>query len=434
MFARIARALWGDLTSDELKRFSMLSLTFLFIIGTYWLMRPLKDGLFMDIVGAFYIPYAKMVSVAVLIPLLVLYSKLVDTVEKHKLFYVICSFYVLLFLTIAYFIAHPTIGLANHVASPSRIFGWVIYLSIESFGSMLPALFWSFVASTTETSSAKRGYGIVIAGAQIGSIAGPTIATYAEILGMPCLATIVAAGIFVVPFLIMYFVRKFPVATVASDVVGTKKKSSPIEGLKLLLSRPYLIGILGIATLYEIIGTIMDYQMKIVAKETYHSVEKVTAFLGLFGQSANFLALVFAFIGTSFFIRRFGLKVCLVMFPITVAGVIGYVWFSPSLWALFGAMVAIKGLSYALNNPCKEIMYIPTSKDVKFKAKGWIDAFGGRSSKALGSGVNAIFTNMASLMFYGSLVSLGIVGIWIIAALYVGRTNEKLVQDGVILQ
>jgi AAA family ATP:ADP antiporter len=178
----------------------------------------------------------------------------------------------------------------------------------------------------------------------------------------------------------------------------------------------------------------MDYQMKIVAKETYHSVEKVTAFLGLFGQSANFLALVFAFIGTSFFIRRFGLKVCLVMFPITVAGVIGYVWFSPSLWALFGAMVAIKGLSYALNNPCKEIMYIPTSKDVKFKAKGWIDAFGGRSSKALGSGVNAIFTNMASLMFYGSLVSLGIVGIWIIAALYVGRTNEKLVQDGVILQ
>lgn len=432
MFSRIVRALWGDLTAEELKRFSMLSLTFLFIIGTYWLMRPLKDALFMKIVGKLFIPYAKMASFAFIIPLILVYSKMVDLFAKHKLFYVICSFYAALFFIIAYFLAHPTIGLANTVADKSRVLGWVIYLGIESFGSLVVALFWSFVASTTDTSSAKRGYALIIAGAQIGSIAGPTLARCAEYIGLPQLSAIVGFGILMVPFLIWRFVNAFPSAKVES--ASEKKATGPIEGLRLLLSKPYLLGILGVATLYEVIGTILDYQMKFAADEAYHSAAEVASFLGLFAQSANGLALVFALVGTSFFIRRFGLTFCMVMFPTTVAVVVGFAYFIPSLWTLFGAMVAIKGLSYALNNPCKEIMYIPTSKDVKFKAKSWIDVFGGRSAKAAGSGVNAMFTTMSELMLYGSLISLGIIGVWVMIALFVGRTNEKLIKDNVIIQ
>ncbi len=434
MFSRIARVLWGNLTEDELKKFGLLSVTFLFIIGSYWLMRVLKDALFMDIVGEAYIPRAKMLSVALLIPLIVIYSKLVDLCEKQKLFYVICSFYATLFLGITYFLAHPIHGLANTEASPDRILGWVIYLGVETFGSLVVALFWSFVASSVDTASAKRGYGLIIGGAQIGSIAGPTLATFAETIGLVNLLAIVSAGIFVVPFLIMLFVRKYP-ASPSLNVAGEKKNTGPLEGLKLLFSKPYLIGILGVATLYEVIGTIMDYQLKVTAKATYGSATKVASFLGTFGQCANGLALVFALVGTSFVIRRFGLTFCLVMFPLAVSSVILYVWWSPSLWTLFGAMVTIKGLSYALNNPCKEVMYIPTSKDVKFKAKGWIDAFGSRSAKASGSVITDAFRHSAAdLMFFGSLISLGIVGIWIIAALYVGRRNEKLIKEGAIIQ
>lgn len=433
MFSRLRQALWGDLSGEEFKKFGMLSLTFLFIIGAYWLMRPLKDALFMKIVGKLYIPYAKMASLFVLVPLIMFYSKLVDLVEKHKLFYVICSIYGILFLGIAYCLTDPTMGLANTTPDKSRMLGWVIYLGIESFGSLVVALFWSFVASSTETESAKRGYPLIIAGAQIGSITGPTLATQASRIGLPQLAGIIALAILIVPFLIKKFISTYPAAPAVVEPGKEKKATGMIEGLRLLLSKPYLLGILGIATLYEVIGTVLDYQMKFIADETYTSAETVAEFLGLFGQSANFLALVFALVGTSFFIRRFGLTFCLVMFPTAVAAVVLYVWWNPSLWVLFGAMVTIKGLSYALNNPCKEIMYIPTSKDVKFKSKSWIDAFGGRSAKATGSGINALFTNMLDLMFFGSLISLGIVGVWILVALYVGKTNANLVKEGKII-
>ena len=70
-------------------------------------------------------------------------------------------------------------------------------------------------------------------------------------------------------------------APAAKSEAKSEKKTGPIEGLKLLLSKPYLMGILGIATLYEIIGTILDYQMKFLADEAYGSAEKVAEFLNI---------------------------------------------------------------------------------------------------------------------------------------------------------
>lgn len=434
MFKRIVKGLWGDLTAQEMKRFGMLALTFLFIIGAYWLMRPLKDALFMRIVGKTFIPYAKMASVIFIIPLVMGYAKMVDMFSKQNLFYIICAAYTVLFLGITWGIAHPTIGIANTVTEPTRMLGWVLYLGIESFGSLVISMFWSFVNSSTDQASAKRGYPLIIAGAQIGGIAGPTCATLASTVGMPFLSGVVCASIFMTLVMIYAFIKMFPEVAEATTTTSTKKATGPIEGLRLLASRPYLLGILGVSTLYEVVATVLDYQMKYIADESFHSVEKVTEFLGMFGQATNTLALVFAFIGTSFIIRRFGLTFCLVMFPLSVAGVVIYTMIFPSLWGLFGAMVAIKGISYALNNPCKEIIWIPTSKDVKYKAKSWIDAFGGRTAKAGGSGVNAMFTSMTDLMLYGSLISLGIVGVWIMIAFYVGRTNDKLTTENKIVE
>lgn len=45
----------------------------------------------------------------------------------------------------------------------------------------------------------------------------------------------------------------------------------------------------------------------------------------------------------------------------------------------------LQGLTYALNEPCKEMLYLPTSDAIKFKAKGWIDVFGSRCAKGVGS-------------------------------------------------
>jgi AAA family ATP:ADP antiporter len=431
MVSRLRKSIWGDLPRDEYKKIALLSATFLFIVGTYWLLRTQKDALFMKITGKLYIPYAKMCSFGVMVPLILAYCKLVDMVQKHVLFYIICGAYGCLFLLISLCLMIPGVGPdENMKPSPDRLLGWAIYMGIETFGSLTVPLFWSFVNSITDTNTAKSGFGLITWGAQFGAIAGPTLGKRAKSLGMAPLMLMGTVGIFFVPVMVRIFISVYPST---QEGAITKKQTGPVEGLRLIAQHRYLLGIFGVATFYEVIGTILDYQMKFLLDNEFKSAGEVTAFMGSFGQCANGLALVFAFVGTGFFINNFGLVFCLVCFPISLAFVVFYVWTNPSIYVLFYSMVIIKGLSYALNNPCKEILYIPTTKDVKFKAKSWIDMFGGRAAKSAGSMINAQLKTAAALGAYTGPINLTIIGVWISVALYTGRTNQKMVQEETVL-
>jgi AAA family ATP:ADP antiporter len=251
------------------------------------------------------------------------------------------------------------------MAEKYHVIGWAMYLGVESFVLLIFSLFWSFVASITDTASAKRGYALIFAGAQIGTIIGPEFAKHATQIGIPILVFIASCGIFIIPLMVMLFVRLHPhILTVATQ--EKKTTTGFTEGLRLLCTRPYLIGILGISTLGSVIATILEFELIYRAKENFQSAEKITEFLGLYGQSANFLTLLFSLFGTSFIIRKFGLTLSLVAYPVMVGIIVYCVWWAPTLWVLFAAMVTIKCLSYALNGPCKEITYIPTSNDVTY--------------------------------------------------------------------
>lgn len=182
------------------------------------------------------------------------------------------------------------------------------------------------------------------------------------------------------------------------------------------------------------IATILDYQMKVLGKARFPTTAGFASFMGSFGQAANSVSLMFSLLGTSFVIRNLGLRHTLMLFPATLIVAVAAVWSAPSMWVLFGVMVTIKGLAYALNNPSKEMLYMATTDSIKFKAKSWIDVFGGRASKALGSVVtNAFRKPVENLMLYGSIVSLSIACCLLVIASVLGATFERLQATGGIV-
>ena len=170
---------------------------------------------------------------------------------------------------------------------------------------------------------------------------------------------------------------------------------------------------------------------QVLGKAAYPSTAGFASFMGQFGQAANTVSLVFSLFGTSFVIRGLGLRRTLLLFPLCLVVAVGVVYSAPSMWVLFGVMVSIKGLAYALNNPSKEMLYMVTTDSVKFKAKSWIDLSGNRASKALGSVVTNTFKKpVESLMFYGSLVSLSIAAALLLISAVLGATFERLTAAG----
>ncbi len=467
MVTSIVQFFYPDLTDEQVTKFGLLSMTFFCIIGSYWMLRLLKDTIFFKIAfpaslgwaanqGALYQPLAKIYSVAIVFFVVLIYSKLVDLFEKHKLFYIICSFYTVVFLGITALLAVNSIyGSAFLGKNLLALLGWGSYFGIESFGSILVALFWSFTVSVTATSAAKKGFPFIVAGAQIGSILGSALPFFAKNIGIWQLFLIATMLVVCVMFLIHTFITVIP----KEDRIGDKKAAETakkkggfvefvvgfVAGIKLLLTRKYLFGVLILSTFYEVVGTIVDYQMKAQASmlPEYASAEGFARFMSTFGVCVNSLSFLMALLGTAYIMKQFGLRFCLLLYP-TVLGiaVIALYWFytlgpSPSqlLFATFGVMILAKGLSYAVNNPAKEMMYIPTSKDAKFKAKGWVDMFGGRTAKMGGAQVtNALKHNLGSLMMYGTFISLGLIGVWLAVAVYVGNKNKQLVDSGEIVE
>ena len=49
MFTRLVRYFYPDIQDHELRKFILLALTFFLIIGTYWLLRLLKDTIFLKV-------------------------------------------------------------------------------------------------------------------------------------------------------------------------------------------------------------------------------------------------------------------------------------------------------------------------------------------------------------------------------------------------
>jgi len=447
MLPRPLRAIWGDLSNLELKRFGTLALALMFTVGPYWMMRGIREALFIDLVGVRWQPWGKIASFVFVIPLILLYSKLIDIVKKEKLFSVIYMFYILAFLTVAFFIAYPSYhealpsikSLSLFSLIPGDVLGWLSYVVIESFGALAPALFWSFVASQTKTDSAKRGYGMILSITQIGTMSGSlAVAHFSEKLGLPIMIMIACAGIALVPFIINFFVALNPKKKEEPQQFFrvNKPKTGFFEGIRLLITHPYLFGIFIITTGYEAVGAILEYQMNLLGHAAYPTKEAFASFYGRYGFFTNGLAFLFALLGTSFFLRKFGLRICLLLFPIATGLIMCTARVYPVLSIVFISMIMLKGLSYSLNNPAKEILYIPTSKDAKFKAKGWIDVFGIRSIKASGAGINAFFRQLTPVQAIGKAtpIVLAIVSVWLIVARKVSVKNHELVKEGKIIE
>jgi ATP:ADP antiporter, AAA family len=462
MFASVVKFLYPTIQKEEIRKFSLLSLAFFLTIGAYWMLRLLKDTIFFTMAfpqelgwalnqGKDFQPMAKMCSVIIVFLMVLVYSKLVDRYDKQKLFTILCSFFGLIFavmtgmlFTLEYF-GPQAIG-----KLPLALFGWISYFSVESFGSLLVSLFWAYSASVNTTEAAKRGYPLIIASAQFGSIGGSFLTLFAKRLGYIWPYFFIST-VFV--FCIMFVIQRL-IATVPNEqLIGSPEAAATektkegffegmVKGLVLIFSRPYIFGILIVSTVYEVILTIVDFQMKAQACTLFKG-PSFLAFYGWIGVAINSLAFFIALVGLSYLFKRFGLRFCLLFFPVGLGLALFALYFyfvngNPDtihlLWATAAVIILGKGLSYAVNNPTKEMMYIPTSKDTKFKAKGFIDSLGGRLAKASGASVNNMFKyNLTVLMSMGTMIGFGLIGIWLVAAVYIGIKNAKLVKTGTIV-
>ena len=463
-FGRIAQQLWGKFESKaELRKFLLLGAIFGLIIGVYWTLRGIKDTNFGTIVGEEHIWLAKNLSLVVSIPLVLLYTWLIDTFSRYKVFYMFVTFFTIGTILFAIMFHHDTIGLANTTPAFDRYIGWAWYLFVEAFGSLIVALFWVLATDMTLPDSARRGFPMIAMVGQLGNIFGPYLALNAlSVFSLPHAGMIAAGAGVALGFtglLMMVFCKVTPPELMkgyhSSDKAGAgkHKEAGFFEGLFLLLSSWYLLGIFFIVSVYEVIITIIDNYFKVSLIGHFkrlHSLDMAnklaSEFTLTYSMWVGIVALVCLLCGASNIPRKLGIRISLLMLPVLVMVamlVIRSNAMAGSIMVMCVIMVLAKAVNYALAQPTMKQLYIPTSPDARTKAQGWIEMFGGRSSKALGAVVAGQrkaawviakgkgIPGGSDLFFLtcASVFTLGLVGIWIAVAIYVSRVYNKAIKE-----
>lgn len=449
-FSQIKNRLHFD--SYETTKIIFSAATFFFVIGSYSILRSLKTSIFLGFVGREYEPLAKILSIVVTVPVILLYAKVVDKFKRHQAVYFFIGFYAIFAFVFAYWFAHPAYGLSNTQTSPYRLVGWAFEIFMDLFQALVVGTFWSFINSISTPTFASKGYGLIVAGSRVGGILTPLISwLILEKSGIPGTISIplLTASTGVLLFLALYCMYLVKNRIPESKLHGYEasyqvekshekahKSTSAFEGLRLMLTEPYVLSIFGLVFSFEVINIIFDYQMHVLMSiESNNQVHAMSSFMLFYTGTWQALSLLFALFGTSTLLKKFGVQRCLIIMPLMTMVLAILPILYPRLSMIFVVMVILRALNYGFNQPLKEMLFIPTVKDIQFKSKAWIDSFGRTFAKTTGSTLN-VFAIMRAPSFFlilESFFSIGLAIIWTFIALMVGTRYAKTILNNDVI-
>lgn len=447
-----------NIEREERLKLLLLGFSFFLVIGAYTLGRELKNSIFMSIVGKEYVPMARMLAMLLLIPATLFYSFLVDKIKRYQLLYFYSTIYGLAGLFAVYLVGHSTMGLPNTETNPHRLFGWFFYFFIEVFSPFLISVFWAFSNSVYNPEGAKNNYAFLVTASKIGGMitAGAAWALFSwrsiegsklfsDVASHQFLLALFSLLALILPLVVYILIKKVPKkylhgyeAAYQFEREKEKKHEERIgifSGLTLLIKSPYILGIFGMLFFYEVVSTVLSYHRLGVAQDNASDLSGVSAFFFKVAFIQHFFGILISFLGTRTLLRVFGERICLLLVPGIASLSLVYFTLSYTPFAVVSGIILLQAINYAFAQPVRESLYIPTLKDIKFKSKSWIDAFGSRFAKSVGSTFVITAENLGPSMFFPlhSIFFGIIIMCWFITAFLLGKRYTKAIKNNEVI-
>jgi len=429
-----------DIRRSELPLALLMFAYFFLVITTFWVLKPIKKTVFIgfyenrvfDLLGpAFDGPQAellaKVTNMLVAYVAVVVFSLLARNLRRQQLTFVFSAFF------LACFVAYSAA-----LASPGEATVWSFYLFGDAFSTLMVATFFAFLNDSVTPDKAKRLYGLVglggVTGGAFGSMFVRTLITDVDRATWMWICFALGLVIVGVAFAAGRLVDRDPPPEEAPAVPTTEpSRGNPaVEGARLVLRSRYLLSVVAIVGIYEIVSTVMDFQFTATIVH-YLEGEAIGRRFATMYAFTNVVALVVQLLFTSFVMTRFGVGVALLVLPVAALG--GSAAFMAIPILLFGSLLntADNAFSYSINQSAKEALYVPTTRDEKYKAKAFIDMFVQRFAKAIAVGVSlgitTVFADFSSVRWL-SIFTVVMIALWILAARYAGRHFREATERG----
>jgi AAA family ATP:ADP antiporter len=447
-----ALRLFADVQAGEGTTAVLLALNVFLLFCAYYVIKPIREALILSGGGAEVKSYAAAGQALLLLILVPAYGALADRLPRRGLLNAVTAFFVVCLIGF-YGLTHSNVPI-----------GVVFFLWVGVFNLMIVAQFWSFANDIYTKEQGERLFAIVAFGGSLGAVVGSAMTgALIPVIGVPQLL-LVAAGLLIAAAVISNVVdtreraqhethlpanlttAEIPAATgeYQIDTVEDAKKltvslpgTAPVNRrgtFRLVFADHYLLLIAFLMLVLNWVNTTGEYILgRTVARAAEASVAagqagglSVQEYIGSFYSEFLFIVSVASMVLQLFVVSRlikyFGVRVAILVLPILALTGYAVLAFVPILSLVRTVKIAENATDYSVQNTVRNVLFLLTSRDQKYKAKQAIDSFFVRAGDVLSAALVYIGTTWLALGPTGfARVNLVLAVVWLVLAVAIGR-------------
>jgi ATP:ADP antiporter, AAA family len=461
-----ALRLFADVRAGEGTTALLLTLNAFLVLAAYYFIKPVREALILSGEGAEVKSYAAAGQTILLLGLVPAYGLLADRLPRRALLNAVTAFFVVC-LVVFYALARADVPV-----------GVIFFLWVGIFNVMIVAQFWSFANDLYTKDQGERLFAIVAFGASLGAVLGSVAAGRLIALAGVSQPLLVASGVLVAGALISNLIdarerarhethlprhlttAEIPAATgeyQIQTVEDAKKLTVSLPGVgpvsrrgtfRLVFANRYLLLIALLMLMVNWVNTTGEYILgRTVETVAEAAVAGGTAgglsvgqyigrFYSDFFSVVNVAGLVLQLFVVSRLLKYFGVRTGVLVLPLIALTGYAILAFAPILSLVRAVKIAENATDYSVQNTVRNVLFLPTTRDEKYKAKQAIDSFFWRAGDVLSAAL--VYLGVTQLAFSTTgfaRVNLALACIWLVLALAVGREyvrKSRVLQDAAV--
>ena len=432
--------LFSQVFPGEGRRAFLMLLNVFLILVAYYIIKTVREPLILaaevpgflralGIEGAAEVKtYAAAGQALVLMAFVPAYGWLSSRVSRLKLIFSVTLFFVA-----------NIVAFAVAVHADLAAVGVIFYIWVGFFSLSIIAQFWSYGNDIYTKEAGNRLFPIIGIGATAGSPVGAWIAERLfEAHVSPHLMLYLAAALLALTLLI-YLVVNHDAKRQASPH-GLPVVEEPLGGgnaFWLVFANRYILLIAVLLIVLNVVNTTGEYVLSRLV--VLHASELaagdpafdqgawIGAFYGSYFFWVNIVAVLLQAFVAARLVKRFGLAGVLFALPVIALGAYGLIAAGATLVVVRWAKTAENSTDYSLMNTARQILWLRTTREEKYKAKQAVDSFFVRLGDLLAGLVVFAGTAWLALDTSGfAMVNLGLVVVWLLLAWTLVKRNRQL--------
>jgi AAA family ATP:ADP antiporter len=415
--------LFGDVRASESVMVLLLMSNIFTLLAGYYICKTVREPLILTGGGAEMKSYASAGQAIVLMGFVPLYGWFASRVDRIRL---------LLGFSVFFIVNLELFWLAGRAGLP--FIGIAFFIWVGIFNNAVVAQFWSYGNDLFDKPTGERLFPVIAIGATLGS---PLGAAFAERLfrrgADPYTLLQIAAGSLVVSMLLYWLVERRSAGR--RTAAAAPLKTGP-NGFALLLDNPYLemicllllvLNLVNTTGEYILASSVVDRANQISASDpSFNKNAYIGAFYGSYFFWVNLTAVMLQSFVASRLVKYFGLGGVLFALPLVALGAYSVVALGASLAIVRIAKTAENSTDYSIMNVARHMLWLPTSRDEKYKAKQAADTFIVRIGDVMAALVVWAGTNVLVMSHRGfAFANLLLVLVWLALAYILLREYRR---------